>query len=195
MINIKEEKNRLREQYKKLRAEISPEERAALDKKICDSFTALASFRYANVILMYAPLEGEIDILPIAREALKRGKKVAFPLCNTEDHTMTYHYVESLDELESGSYSILEPSADAPKFNGESPSICLVPGIVFDKAGYRVGYGKGYYDRFLNSYDGACVGLVYSKFIIDSVPRGRFDVAVSVLVSENRVRMTNAKTR
>ena len=84
MINIKEEKNALREKYKKLRADISPEKRAELDAKICNSFISLASFRYANVVLMYAPLEGEIDMMPIAREALKRGKKVAFPRCNTE---------------------------------------------------------------------------------------------------------------
>lgn len=195
MINIKEEKNALREQYKKLRADLSPEKRAELDEKICSSFISLASFRYANVVLMYAPLEGEIDIMPIAREALKRGKKVAFPRCNTEDHTMTYHYVSSLEELDSGAYSIMEPSADAPMFLGESPAICLVPGIVFDRGGYRVGYGKGYYDRFLNNYDGETVGLVYSDFIIKSVPRGRFDVAVRVLVTEDKVRMTNGKTK
>ena len=74
-----------------------------------------------------------------------------------------------------------------------SKSICIIPGIVFDSEGYRVGYGKGYYDRFLAAYDGTKFGLVYSECILPSVPRGRFDRHVDILISEKGVKLAGSK--
>ena len=76
---LKEKKDRLRRQYKALRADIPAEERARRDAAICQSALALVSFRYADDVLLYAPMEEEIDVLPIAEAALQKGKKVAFP--------------------------------------------------------------------------------------------------------------------
>ena len=188
MYEIKKEKDALREEYGKRRREIAPEKKKAMDEKINLAATALVSFSHAETVLLYAPLADEIDIRIIAETAWARGKEVAFPLCDPETRNMTYHVVRSLDELKEGTYGIMEPSAEAPLFDEGRPAVCFVPALLFDRAGYRVGYGKGYYDRFLHRFGGSKIGLVYADFILDRVPRGKFDLAVDLLICENGVR-------
>lgn len=190
--NAKDAKRVLRQKYKALRAELSADAKKSLDEKICAATVALASFRFADTILMYAPTESEIDVMPIAHYALECGKRVAFPRCNTEKHTMDFKYVDSLDELTVGEYSIREPSEDSESVTDFSHSICIVPGLIFDRAGYRVGYGKGYYDRFFSNYRETKLGLVYSDFILDCVPRGRYDRRVDILVCEKGVKIASS---
>ena len=195
MYEIRKRKNDIREKYKALRAAISPEKKAQMDEKICRSFISLATYRYASVLLMYAPKGTEVDIFPIARQALADGKKVAFPRCIPESHDMEYHYVTSLDQLKKGAYGLLEPSEDLPIYDRSStaPSACIVPALVYDKNGYRLGYGKGYYDRYLGSYPGSKVGMIYSDFIINDLPRGRFDLSVDFIATEKGIRVVDKK--
>lgn len=190
---VREKKNAIREEYKVRRREMDKDLRSERDAKICQHAIGLVSFRYAEYVLLYAALEDEIDIYEVARVALERGKKIAFPRCRKEDHTMKYHIVESLDQLKPDSYGILEPSEDLPVYDPENApgsAICFVPGLVYDKEGYRVGYGKGFYDRFLTNFKGSSVGVVYSDFILPVVPRGRFDVSVDILLTEKGVKIS-----
>lgn len=188
---VREKKNAIRAEYKALRREMDKALRSERDKKICDFALGLVSYRYAEYVLLYAATEDEIDIYELARVALKQGKKVAFPRCRKEDHTMKYHIVESLDQLSPDSYGIAEPPEELPVYDPDvdlGSAICFVPGLVYDKAGYRVGYGKGFYDRFLSSFKGSSIGIVYSDFIMPKVPRGRFDMKVDILLSEKGVK-------
>lgn len=188
---IREEKDRIRDLYLEKRKSMSDEEREKRDRRICDLAQGLVSFRHAEVVLFYAPTQYEIDIMPLAEIALSRGKQIAFPKCNTEDHSMNYHYVTDLSQLSPDAYGIREPSSDAPIYDLEHDTrtaICFVPGAVYDKCGYRIGYGKGYYDRYLNQFSGCKMGLVYSDFIIDRVPRGRYDIATDILLTEKGVK-------
>ena len=184
---IKQEKDALREKYKVLRREISPDEKLRRDKAICERSRNLASYRYAKHVLLYAATPDEISLFALAESALKAGKKVFFPRCNTEERTMTYHSVSSLDELSPDSYGICEPPESAPVFDPQKDqgfSVCFVPGLLFDRMGFRLGYGGGYYDRFLSSFGGNRVGIVYSDFILPQVPRGRFDEKMDILLTE-----------
>lgn len=191
MYEIKRQKNEIREKYKPLRAALDREAKARMDEKICANFLSLATYRYASVLLLYAPKRDEINILPIAEQALRDGKKIVFPRCLADSHEMTYHYVNDLSELTPGTYGIPEPSEDSPLFEKESgmPAVCLIPALVYDKAGYRLGYGKGYYDRYLSDFNGAKAGIIYSDFILDEIPRGRFDLAVDFLVTEKGIKV------
>ncbi len=195
MYEIRKRKNDIREKYKALRAAISPSDKALMDEKICNSFFSLATYRYADVILMYSPKADEVNILPIAECALADGKKIAFPRCIPESHDMEYHYITSLEDLKPGTYGLLEPTADLPVYDRAStvPTACIVPALVYDKHGYRLGYGKGYYDRYLGKYIGSKVGMIYSDYIIDSLPRGRFDLSVDFIVTEKGLRVTDKK--
>ncbi len=193
MYEIRKKKNDIREKYKALRAALPADAKAHMDQKICTSFFSLATYRYADVLLMYSPKADEVDVLPIARRALADGKKIAFPRCIPESHDMEYHYITSLDQLKKGTYGLLEPTPDLPVYDRAStaPSACIVPALVYDKRGYRLGYGKGYYDRYLGGYIGSKVGMIYSDYIIDSLPRGRFDLCVDFIVTEKGLRVVD----
>ncbi|MBQ3176923.1 MAG: 5-formyltetrahydrofolate cyclo-ligase [Clostridia bacterium] len=190
---IKKQKDDIREEYKQRRVEMPIEERHRRDEAICHVAEGLVSFRYAEYVLLYAATEGEIDVNAIAELALEKGKKVCFPRCDKKTHTMTYHMVNSLDELAVDSYGILEPAEDAPVYEPDKDTgaaVCFVPGLVYDKAGYRLGYGKGFYDRYLSAFSGCTIGVVYSDYILPVVPRGRFDVSVDILLTEKGVKIT-----
>lgn len=197
MYEIRKQKNEIREKYKALRQAISPDKKAQMDERICSTFVNLATYRYASVLLMYSPKADEVNILPIAERALADGKKIAFPRCIPETHDMQYHYITSLNELKPGTYGLLEPTPDLPVYDREStaPSACIVPALVYDRGGYRLGYGKGYYDRYLGSYIGSKVGMIYSDYIIDALPRGRFDLSVDFIVTEKGLRVVDANKR
>lgn len=190
MNSIKRDKDELREKYLAARASMDPDVKLNRDALICKAATALVSFRYAEYVLMYAPLTNEIDVMPIAEAAWRSGKKVAFPRCDKATHTMKYHIVASEDELVVDSYGIREPSSEAeiydPEWNGSA--VCFVPGLLYDKSGFRLGYGKGFYDRYLSEFKGSRIGIVYSDYIMPTVPRGRFDVSVDILLTENGVK-------
>ena len=186
---IKLQKNLFRDQYKQKRAELPPQEKKRRESEITRIFLNSASFRYYNIFLLYAALEHEIDLSEIARAALAAGKKIAFPLCSKDSRDMTYRYVDSLSLLAPGAYGIPEPPAHCPVFHkSESRAVCIVPGIVFDKRGYRIGYGKGYYDRYLSDFRGMTVGVIYSDFIVPALPNGKFDLHTDVLLCEKGVR-------
>ena len=190
--NLREEKNILRAEYKRRRANISAERKRELDVAICAEILSLACFRFADTVLLYSPIGSEIDLTHVAEEAIERGKRVAYPVCNIDDCTLTFRYVERLSDLASGSYSINEPQNNAEEFGGEENSICIVPALSFDKGGFRIGYGKGYYDRFLRSFKGTAIGAVYSELMSEELPRGFYDLAVGVIVTEGGSIITDA---
>lgn len=188
---LKKQKDDIRQKYSQIRRDMDREERRARDEKLSGVAVALMSFRYAEYVLLYAATEFEINIDAVAREALRLGKKVAFPKCNTEDHTMQYHFITSLDELQTAAYGIKEPPEENPVYQPEvhlGSAVCFVPALVYDKNGYRLGHGKGFYDRYLSAFSGCTIGVTYSEFVLPSVPRGRFDLRVDTLLTEKGVR-------
>ncbi len=190
---IRKQKDDIRAEYSARRAAMDPELKRRRDEAICRAAVSLVSFRFAEYVLLYAATPNEIDVFGIAREALARQKKIAFPRCDKETHTMRYHIVSSLDELAPDSYGLLEPPPDAPVYDPQTEkgsAVCFVPGLVYDRAGYRLGYGKGFYDRYLSRFSGCTLGVVYSDYILPVVPRGRYDVSVDILLTEKGVKVT-----
>ncbi len=188
---VKKDKDDLRRKYIALREQMDESEKARRDAAICSVAKGLVSFRYAEYVLLYAATESEIDVSQIAEFAWEQGKKVAFPRCDVATHTMEYHIVGSSDDLSPDSYGIREPSGDLPVFRQDEmtgSAVCFVPGLVYDRAGFRLGYGKGFYDRYLSAFSGCKIGVVYSDFILPTVPRGRYDVTVDILLTEKGVR-------
>ncbi len=193
---MKAQKAELRSKLLAEREAISPEKRAAMSDAICGRAVSLSGFRLAQTILLYAPKQIEVDVIPIARAAWNAGKKVAFPRCHRPEGGfayMTYHIVDSLDELSPGSFGLLEPSEDAALYDPQSDtrgSLAFAPGIAFDRSGYRLGYGGGYYDRFFNAYSGSVVGVIFSDFLVPQLPHGRYDIRAGLIITEKGVRPT-----
>lgn len=190
--DIREKKQELRRKYRAQRKAISKEEKKTRDDAICARFLSTVTYRLANILLVYAPLDDEIDIMLIVRRALADRKTVAFPRCDTETPQMTFHIIRDEGELCVGAYGIREPRQDAPVYcrNAcDGAAVCLLPGLLFDEKGFRLGYGKGYYDRYLTAFVGTRVGFVYSDFLLERVPRGRYDLSAHVIVTEKEVRV------
>ncbi len=192
MYEIKNQKNALRRGFIEKRKALPKATRDELDAKLRERFLALVTYRYADILLLYAPKEYEIDVMPIAYAALEAGKKIAFPRCfDTPDgtHRMAFHIVSSPDELVVGAYGIREPLPDMPlydKHSGEN-AVIIVPALSYDRKGYRLGYGGGYYDRFLPGFHGTTVGLVYCDFMKGDLPKSRYDLPVDVVINERKV--------
>lgn len=191
MYEIRKHKSEIREYYIGKRRAIDEAVKTEKDAKVSANVIASATYRYADTLLLYMPKEDEIDIRPIAEAALAAGKRVAFPCCNPEDRSMEYRFVKSLDELESSVMGLYEPLSSTDVFSKDecetSNVVCIVPGIVYDKKGYRIGYGGGYYDRYLATFRGTKMGVAYSDFIASSVPHGRFDLTVDVMMTERGI--------
>ena len=194
MYRMKEHKSAIRRKYRAARDEITAQQKQTMDNEICRRFISLATYRHADALLVYAPINSEIDITAVVRHALANKKTVAFPLCDGDKHTMTYHIVTDLSTLTTGTYGIPEPPADTPVFDHRefNTPVCMVPALVYDRQGYRIGYGGGYYDRYLSDYTGTRVGVIYSDAIVDSLPHGRYDTTVDFLITEKGVITTNA---
>lgn len=196
MNTIRKDKDELRQKYLAMRASMDRDVKKARDEAICKTAEGLVSFRYAEFVLLYAATDNEIDVSAIAEAAFEAGKKVAFPRSDKETHTMKYHFVSSLDELTVDTYGIKEPPKDAPIYDPATESgsaVCFVPGLLYDKAGFRLGYGKGFYDRYLSAFSGCKIGVIYSDYILPTVPKGRFDVSVDILLTEKGVKPVAAR--
>ena len=184
-MNVRQEKDKLRREYLEKRRAIPDELRRRIDRAVCDAFLSSATFNLSDTVLAYAPKGAEVDVMPIVTEALRLGKRVAFPRCE-EANALSFRYARP-EELIVGAFGIREPHESALLCDRFNATVCLVPALLFDREGYRIGYGKGYYDRFLASVDVRAVGIARHDFILPTLPRGRFDRSVDMLVSETEV--------
>ena len=178
-------KNEYREKYRKEREKLSAEEKSLLESRISAVLSSTMVYKCCSQILLYASMTDEISTWDIAKKALADGKKLLYPKCEG-DHEMNFYYVSSPDELTPGMFGIPEPS-DKELYRPANGDICIVPGLAYDKFGYRLGYGRGFYDRFLSEFGGVTVGLCYSSFIESGLPRGKYDIKTDVLLTEKGV--------
>lgn len=180
---INAEKAEIRAIYRKKRASLTDARKREEDACLCHRVTETDAYRNAAIVLLYFPMKNEIDVKPIMEKAILDGKKVAFPKCG-KNGEMNFHYVKSENDLTSGAYGIFEPHADLPIFDLEERlAVCIVPGLVFDSKGYRIGYGGGYYDRFLSKFKGVSIGPVRRGFMSkEPLPRDEFDQKCDILI-------------
>ena len=179
----------------KLIRDAMPEDiRIESSKEICKKITAMASFGLCDIILCYAPIGSEVDVMPIAEAALARGKTVGFPVC-VEGGDMEFYAVDSLDELSLvGKYGERVPAASPERLIVPTAStMILMPGLLFDKNGRRIGYGGGYYDRYIRRhenlfYSSMTIGVTYSAFLSDiPIPYSDHDISAALVVTEKKV--------
>jgi len=190
MYYLKQEKDKIRSVYLEKRALLPSEFTEKASLSVCRRIATLISYRYSDTVLLYCPIESELNILPLFDIAKADKKRIAFPKCRKQTRTMKYYYVNELSELTSGAFGIREPSDTEEEFDNRNSdrAICIIPALVYDKYGYRLGYGGGYYDRFLQSFRGTKIGTGFSDFILDKIPHSRYDAKCDVLVTEKGVR-------
>lgn len=182
------DKSELRRHMLAARRAIPPEEAAARSAAIGARIVAFDVFRTAPLVFAYvSSKDNEVDTCILIRELLAKGRVVAVPKACPAG-TMAWRRIESLDMLAWGSFGILEPPDSCPLTAPASKEdVCLVPGIAFRRDGFRVGYGGGYFDRFLDTFQGGAIGLAYTFQITDDFTPQQHDRPVQWLVTEKEV--------
>ena len=176
---------------KELRA-LCKERRKAINNKdeksadIARKILAMPEIKKADKLFLFYPLEGEINLLPIAEHAWREGKSVGFPLCEDKDGIMTFRKVGSLDELVDGSFGTKEPRPEAEEIFPEN-AVIFLPALAIDKKGYRLGYGKGYYDRFLKNSNAKRIAYGYGFQVLNSVPHEEWDEKMDIIVTDEEI--------
>ena len=148
-----ESKKEIRKQILQKRDALSLQERMKKSKRIAEFVISAEAFQNSDIVLLFVSYKSEVDVTSIIQEAFKKKKQVYVPKVIGSE--MEFYSISSIDELEEGYYGIKEPKIeDAKKFIPQEEKIfMLLPGVAFDRNGNRIGYGKGFYDRFLQKLE------------------------------------------
>ena len=187
MMNIINNKRLIRQKCRIIRDSFGEKHIDKRSELACKILGQTPEFLNADIILIYYPTHNEISPLSIFDVAQKMGKEIALPVCDIENNTLSFRIINSLDEAIPSHFGIYEP----PKANKEpiltERSLALVPALAFSKDGYRLGYGKGFYDKFLVNFKGISAGFSYSEFVFDELPHETHDIPLKMLITESEV--------
>lgn len=177
-------KKELRKELKAKRKNIEKKQQS--DEFIRENLICSDLYLDAKQVLLYAHLDDEINMDDCINDALLLGKRVALPVCTDDSGNMEFYYICSIRDLKAGFFGVREPDINkCQRVMDFTDSICVVPAIAYDKKGYRLGYGKGYYDRFLKNNTLISVGVCYNELIEDNLPRDEYDIPVNYIITQN----------
>ena len=177
-----EEKRRLREQFSQLRHSISAECKALWDAALCRAVLSHPAFLQADALLSFFAVRGEVDLSPVTEAALKKGIPVGYPRC--EGREMRFFAIQSLADLRPDRFGIPAPHATCPALTPGKHTLCLLPGLAAGRDGSRLGYGGGFYDRFLEGFEGVTLFPVYDLLLTDTLPLEPTDQKVLHILTE-----------
>ena len=180
---ISKVKKILRQQMRAVLEELREQERAESDQALTEQFLQHPKVVEANTLLLYYGVGTEIHTQPLIQALLDQGKRVCLPRCLPE-HQMEARAITTLEDLRPDKYGIPAPGEHCPVVPREDLDLVLVPGLCFDSRGNRLGQGGGYYDRYLEDYDGMSIGLCREDFFQVNLPREPLDVWVRYVLTE-----------
>ncbi len=192
-VDIRQYKNELRDSIKEERRNLPPEEKQMLDSGVARNVFKLYQYKSAKTVMVYVSTAIEVDTFEIIKGAWAHGKRVAVPRCIPETRYMDFHYITSFDDLKPGTFGVLEPDPNLPIVDDFTGCLMLLPALSIDYLGFRLGYGKGYYDRYMSKFTGACAGICYTMNVRRHMYHGRFDRPVDVVVTEKWIKDVSAR--
>ncbi len=174
------DKKELRRQIKEKKRQMTPQQIESASACLGELLAATEQYRQAKTVYGYLPYNQEVRTTPMLERALQEGKRVAVPKIYGDE--MKFVYLDDLSKVEKSSFGIPEPVLDEP-IADDPTALVLMPGLAFTKAGERIGYGGGYYDKFLaNEPDHPTVALCYDFQIVDKIPTDDYDIPVDFVL-------------
>lgn len=180
------QKDNIRSLIKEKRNALTEEEKRVKDEKIFTKIINSDYYKNSNVIFVYVSFKGEVDTHKLIKYSLNIGKTICVPKVISKKEGMEAIIINSFDELNPGKYNILEPKDSCKKIDTNRIELILMPGVAFDKNGGRIGYGGGFYDRFLNKIDSKIpkIALAYDFQILKSIPCEEHDIKVDGIITD-----------
>lgn len=178
-----------RKQYKAIRSNIA--HRSFADLQVTEQLFSSLLYQQAQSVFCYVSAGTEVDTKDVLLDALVSGKKVAVPYCTDTPGVMEFYYITSMSDLLPGKYGIPAPDPRTCTYaRPEANTLLIVPGLAFDRSGYRLGYGQGYYDRYLKNFHGKSIGLCYNECIADEIAHDNYDQCVDYLACQDFILKT-----
>lgn len=179
-------KHRLRQALLEERNACTHTARLERDVAVCERLAALPFLQKCSALLLYYPMGSEIDLLSLADFAAARGIPVGFPVCRSNPKTLVFRKATPKAPFVSDAFGIPVPPENAPVLAPDDRAVCILPALGYDPTFTRIGYGGGYYDRFLQTFPGLAVGVCAEAFLCRTVFSEPHDRAVDLLVTEKR---------
>lgn len=179
---VAEAKKTLRSNILKIRDSLSPEEVSMRSKSVERRLFDNVHFKDAKTVAFYIPKGNEVDTREMIERALEEGKEVLVPVTNSEVSMCKF---TSFDDLISGKFGVPEPKERVPK--DHMAELVLVPGVVFGLCMHRIGYGKGYYDKYFKNSKAYRVGICYDFQVMDELPRHEHDIPMNEIITDKRL--------
>jgi len=186
------DKKQLRKHFKEIRSGFQPHEKEMLDNGIYVNLTASEEYKCCNDLLIYVSGCIEADTLKIIGKALGE-KRVFCPKCVRGTNIMHFYRISGFDSLERGEYGIWEPKNSCERSEKFENAMCVIPALSCDSEGYRLGFGKGFYDRFLTGFSGVKAVLCYDCCTVPALPYEIYDIKADMIITEKRTVRFNQK--
>lgn len=182
-------KRQLRDVFSNKRSQLKEPINGDLSIKAMDNLINSDWYKKSNNIFCFVSFRDEIQTKQLIEHMIKEGKTISIPKIDTQVEKMFPFEIKSINDMQKGYYGIEEPKDKCTLVNGEKIDLIITPGLAFDINGYRLGYGKGYYDKFFSQYckSGFKIGFAFDIQITDNVPHDEYDVKLDGIVTDKRI--------
>nr|WP_300003860.1 5-formyltetrahydrofolate cyclo-ligase [Tissierella sp.] len=188
------EKKLIREEILAKRKKLGKETRDIASKEILEKILASSYYKKAKTIMTFVSFSDEVNTHEFMKRAIEDGKKIVVPITIPENHQLKPSRLKSFKELEPGFYNILTPKEEFIRFvDPHEIDLVITPGVAFRRDGYRIGYGGGYYDRFLSKIPSTpTIAIAFHMQLVDDLPTDQYDIPVDYIYTEKEIIDTNA---
>ena len=170
----------LRSKIRAQKRAMSEEEIISKSHRLCEKFLQCDAYKNAKTVYGYLPYNQEVRTWELLQKAMEEGKRVAVPKVYGEE--MRFIYITDFSQVSDGYCKIPEPIGDEP-IAEDKDALVLMPGLAFDREGHRIGYGGGFYDRFLSAEPShPTVALCYDFQLVEELPTEEFDIPVDLVI-------------
>ncbi|WP_028778435.1 5-formyltetrahydrofolate cyclo-ligase [Shimazuella kribbensis] len=178
-------KNSIRQEMLARRMKMRSPYRVQASRNICEQIKQLPIYKNASSILAYFSVRNEVSLYPLIEDAWKQGKRVSLPSMKQDE--IIPRLFTSPSDLEQSEFHILEPRSGCEKVDLHELDLVLVPGVAFDQQGYRLGFGKGHYDRFFSNIpDVYKCGIAYHEQIVETIFPEVHDIPMDLVITSGK---------
>lgn len=175
-------KKELREEFLALRNQLTKKDVEERSDIIIANIKRTFDLSKYDTLAFYLPLGNEVDLRPLIQELLNQGKTIVLPKV-LDKHTMAFFPIKDLDDYHLGRFNVMEPNSNE-KMPKDAIEIMFIPGIAFSSKGYRLGFGAGYYDRYLADYPHTKVGVCFAFQLVPELPTDSYDIPMDIIITE-----------